>query len=388
MTDLVQRVECFVFTNPREEAYLGGPRPGDEVNTKGYFVRSSNRTVYPIFDRSVLVRITTRDGAVGWGETYGIVAPGAVIAIIEDLLADFVIGRDPRDAVAVHDDLYDMMRVRGYDGGFYLDALAAVDIALWDLAGRLAGLPVAKLLGGFRRDRIPAYLSGLPRPTLDERVELARAWVGRGFKAVKFAAAVAAEGSVAELRALREGLGDAVEIAVDLHWKYEAAEAVRLIRQLEPLRPWFVEAPVAPENLEGQAWVAARIGVPLALGEEWRTGFDALARLSRGACHILQPEMGHAGITEFMRMATLAHAHHARVIPHATIGVGIFMAASLQASAAIADLPAHEFQHSIFDRNRRFLDGEMRCEAGYYHVPTGPGLGVVPNGEALALIGA
>ena len=98
-------------------------------------MRSSNHTVYPTFDRSVLVRVTSAEGAEGWGETYGLVAPGATTAIIDDLLADFVVGRDPLEAAAVHDDLYGLMRVRGYTGGFYLDALAAVDIALWDLAG-------------------------------------------------------------------------------------------------------------------------------------------------------------------------------------------------------------------------------------------------------------
>ncbi len=108
----------------------------------------------------MLVRITTKQGVVGWGETYGIVAPRATMEIIADLLAGFVIGRDPRDVAAIHDDLYDLMRVRGYTGGYYLDALAAIDIALWDIAAQSVGLPLAKYLGGQRRETIPAYLSG------------------------------------------------------------------------------------------------------------------------------------------------------------------------------------------------------------------------------------
>ncbi len=345
-----------------------------------------NRTVYPTFDRSVLVRLTTADGAVGWGETYGIVAPGAVKAIIEDLLADFVIGRDPFDVAVVHDDLYDLMRVRGYHGGFYLDALAAIDIALWDLAGKIAGLPVAKLLGGRRRERIPAYVSGLPKDTLEERVAFAASWIGQGFAAVKFAAVVADEGSIAELRALREGLGPEVEIAVDMHWKYSAADAIRVITALAPYRPWFCEAPIKPEDLEGQVAVAQKVAIPIALGEEWRTAFDARPRLERRAAAILQPEMGRTGITEFMRIAALAQAHHVPIIPHASVGVGIFLAASLQASAAIHDLPAHEFQHSIFTKNLRFLDGEMTCAEGFYGVPDRPGLGVEPNQDAIRLL--
>lgn len=386
--DPVQRVDCFVLTIPRDEPYLGHARSGEEANAKGYLVRKGNRTVYPVFDRSVLVRVTSRDGAVGWGETYGIVAPGAAKAIIEDLLADFVVGRDPFDAAVIHEDLYDLMRVRGYTGGFYLDALAAVDIALWDLAGQQAGLPVAKLLGGRRHERIPAYVSGLPRPTLDERVAFARSWMEKGFSAVKFAAAVADEGSVRELQALRRGLGEDVRIAVDLHWQLEAAEAVRLVDAMAPERPWFVEAPVKPEDVEGQAWIAAHSHVPQALGEEWRTVYEARPRLERRALAILQPEMGHTGITQFVRMAQLAQAHHCQVIPHATIGLGIFMAASLQASASLANVVSHEFQHSIFDRNRRLLEGEMTCEAGFYAVPDRPGIGVRPTEEALRMMGA
>lgn len=383
--DPVRRVDCFVLTIPRDEPYLGKARRGEAANARGYLVRKGNRTVYPVFDRSVLVRLTSREGAVGWGETYGIVAPGAAMAIIEDLLADFVIGRDPFDASVIHEDLYDLMRVRGYTGGFYLDALAAVDIALWDLAGQQAGLPVAKLLGGRRHERIPAYVSGLPRPTLDERVELAQSWVEKGFSSVKFAAVVADDGAMREIQALRRGLGDEVRIAVDLHWQLEAVEAVQLIRAMAPERPWFVEAPVAPEDIDGQAWVAAHSGVPQALGEEWRTVHEARPRLERRALAIFQPEMGHVGITQFVRMAHLAQAHHCRVIPHATIGLGIFMAASLQASASLANLVAHEFQHSILGRNRHLLEGEMRCEAGFYEVPDRPGLGVRPSREALAL---
>ena len=386
MSDRVERLECFVLTLPRREAYLGALGPGESVNDKGYFVRGRNGTVYPTFDRSVLVRATTNSGAVGWGETYGIVAPGAPVAIIEDLLAEFVIGRDPFDAAAIHDELYGLMRVRGYTGGFYMDALAAVDIALWDLAGRLRNEPVAALLGEVVRDTCPAYVSGLPRPTLTERTELAVEWMARGFGAVKFAAAVAHDGIVDEMLALRRKLGEAIDIAVDMHWAHEAGEAIALIQAMEPARPWFAEAPVRPEDVEAQAAVARSVGTPIALGEEWRTVWDARPRLERGAMAIMQPEMGHVGITQFMRMAALAGAHGCSVIPHASISVGVFLAASLQAAAVVPDLPSHEFQHSVMLENNEWLDRPLICEAGRYRIPQGPGLGVAPNDDAVALM--
>ena len=252
---------------------------------------------------SVLVKITAEDGTVGWGETYGIVAPSAVTSIIDDVLGPVLVGRDPRDAVVIQEDLYDLMRVRGFFGGFYVDSIAGVDIAVWDLFGKLVGQPVVKLLGGQRMAKIPVYVSGLPRATLDGRLELAREFRTRGFDAFKYAAAVSQEGIVREMRVLREGLGPEVKLMVDLHWKFTAQEAIQLIDQLAPYQPYFVEAPCQPEDIEGQAQVGAAIKVPLALGEEWRTVFEVRPRLERRSMSIIQPEMGHTGISQFMQIA-------------------------------------------------------------------------------------
>ena len=369
MSHRIASVESFVLTLPRDDPYLGPLRAGETVNSRGYFVRRSNRTVYPTFDRSVLVRVRSSDGAEGWGETYGLVAPAATTAIIDDLLAEFVVGRDPFDAAAIHDDLYALMRVRGYHGGFYLDALAAVDIALWDLAGQLSGRPLADLLGGTRRTSIPAYVSGLPAATLAERVAVAREWCVRGFDAVKFADGLADDGAAAELAALRWELGTEVRIGVDLHWRYQPADA---IRDLEPCDPWFAEAPVAPEDVAAQAEVAHSVRTPIALGEEWRTVHDPRLRFERGCSAIVQPEMGHIGPTEFLRIAALAEAEGIAIMPHATIGVGIFLAASLHAAAAVETVAGHEFPHAILLRHRGLLDGPIECADGAYALSPDP----------------
>lgn len=378
---VIRSVETFIVSLPRDVPYLGPLGPGETVNAKGYFVRRGNRTIYPSTDMSVIVKVTAGDGTIGWGETYGIVAPRAVTAIVDDVLGPLIVGRDPRDVAIIQEDLYDLMRVRGFHGGFYVDAIAGVDIALWDLCGKLAGLPLSKLLGGRRSDRLPAYVSGLPRATLAERVSLAREWVANGFDAIKYAAAVSHEGIVAEMRALREALGPDIKLMVDLHWKFTAAEAIQLIDALAPYRPYFAEAPCAPEDLDGLAHVAARSVVPIAAGEEWRTIFEALPRLTRGGVAILQPEMGHTGVTQFVAIGRLAAAFHARVMPHASIGVGIFQAASLHAAATLPNVPYHEYQPSVFDKNLRYVTTTMRCEAGHYHLPEGPGLGVAPRPE-------
>lgn len=248
----IAQVESFIVSLPRDTPYLGPLGPGEKINERGYLVRSGNRAIYPSTDMSVLIRITADDGTVGWGETYGIVAPDAVTSIIDDVIGPVIVGRDPRDAVVIQEDLYDLMRVRGFFGGFYVDAIAGVDIAVWDLFGKLVGQPVVKLLGGQRLETVPAYVSGLPGASLADRLELARGFVAKGFDAFKYHAAVSFDGIVAEMRTLREGLGDGVRLMVDLHWKFTAQEAVQLIDQLAPYRPYFVEAPCQPEDIEGQ----------------------------------------------------------------------------------------------------------------------------------------
>jgi L-alanine-DL-glutamate epimerase-like enolase superfamily enzyme len=381
MTETIARVETWVVSIPRDTPYLGALRAGETVNARGYFVRKGNRSVYPTTDMSVLVRVETASGAVGWGETYGIVAPGAVVEIVEDLLGPMMVGRDPRDPGVLHEDLYDLMRVRGFFGGYYVDALAGVDIAVWDLAAKLAGLPLARMLGGVRQDRIKAYVSGLPKPTLAERVELAQSWAARGFDAVKFAAAVADDGEAAEMEALRRGLGPSTRIMVDLHWRYTALEAIRLIDRLCAHDLYFAEAPCQPEDIDGLAQVARSARTSVAAGEEWRTAYECRPRFLARCMDIVQPEMGHTGVTEFMKIGRMAEAFHCRVIPHASIGIGIFQAASLHAAAALPNVPYHEYQHSIFDKNLRFVTGDMACADGAFRLPTGPGIGVEPSGE-------
>jgi galactonate dehydratase len=375
----VASVETFIVTSPRETPYLGPLGPGEEVNSRGYIVRKGNGTIYPTVDRSVVVRVTTDDGAVGWGETYGICAPRATCEIINELLAPVLMGRDPEDVTVIWDELYGLMRVRGCTGGFHTDAIAALDIALWDLRARGRGVSVAELLGGAGRTGIPCYLSGLPAATLEQRVQLALEWQARGINSFKFAAVVSHEGVAEEFAALRGALGPDAEIMADLHWKFSAAEASALARVVGKYDPFFLEAPVKPEDVAGLAQVCEESAVPIAGGEEWATSYEAQLRLSSCKVRYVQPEMAHTGITQFCRIAALAQQHGAMLAPHATIGVGIFLAASLQASAPVGKLWRHEWQHSIFERNLALLDTDMACADGVYRLPTGPGLGVTPN---------
>lgn len=379
MKNRIAAIDTFIVTLPRDTPYLGPLGPGETVNARGYIVRRGNGTIYPTVDRSIVVRVTDEDGLTAWGETYGICAPRATCEIINDLLAPVLIGSTVEDPSAAWDGLYDLMRVRGCTGGFHVDAIAAIDIALWDLHGKRRGAPVRDLIGRTVNAVVPGYLSGLPAATLDERVALAREWQARGVDAFKFAAVVSHEGIVAEMAALRETLGDAAEVMVDLHWKFDAAEARALAGQLARYRPTFIEAPVKPEDVAGLAELCRDSPVPIASGEEWYTAYEVGNRLAAGPLAFLQPEMGHTGITQFARIATLGAAHGARLAPHATIGTGIFLAASLHVSATQPNLWKHEWQHSVFERNLALLDSDMGYADGHYLLPQGPGLGVSPS---------
>lgn len=377
----VVKVDTFIVTLPRDTPYLGPLGPGESVNARGYIVRKGNGTIYPTVDRSIAVRITLDDGAEGWGETYGICAPRATCEIINDLLAPVLMGRDPEDVEAIWDDLYGLMRVRGCGGGFHGDAIAALDIALWDLRARGCGLPLSQLLANKPASTVPCYLSGLPAATIEERVAMACEWQRAGISAFKFAAVVSHEGVGAEFAALRAALGPSADIMVDLHWKYSANEAIALAAQLQAYRPRFLEAPVKPEAIGELAQVCKAFPGLIAGGEEWYTEYEAALRLSAARVAMVQPEMGHTGITQFRRIATLAERSGALVAPHATIGTGIFLAASLHVSSTLDALWQHEWQHSVFERNLALLDTDMACDQGRYRVPTGPGLGVTPNAQ-------
>lgn len=383
MKSTIASVETFCLRLPRDTPYLGQLEDGVTASEKGYFVRPGNRSVYSVADQSTLVRIRTEGGVTGWGECVGFVVPQATAAIIDEMIGPYLIGKDAADPAVIYHDLYDLMRVRGFFGGYYHDALAAIDIALWDAAARCAGLPLCKMLGGQRHTNIPCYVSGLPEPTLDARVALAKDWQARGFSAFKFASAISHEGTAEEMRRLREALGPEADILCDLHWKHTAPEAIRLIGQMNRYNLCVAEAPCRPEDIEGQAQVAAAVACPVGIGEELRTSFEYLPRFERRAIGVAQPEMGRTGITAFMEICQLARAFHATVMPHASIGIGLFQVASLHASAVLPHLVYHEYQHSVFDRNLKHLEGTVTCAAGAFTLPEGPGLGVAPTEDVL-----
>jgi galactonate dehydratase len=267
------------------------------------------------------------------------------------------------------------MRERGHLVGHQADALAACDIALWDLAGRMAGLSVAQMLGGAYRQAIPMYVSGLPKATDAERVELAREWVGKGVRRVKLALGYGVEKDLATFDAIASACPE-LSLAIDAHWAYTLAEAEHLGLELDQRRAWFLEAPLLPEDIEGHRQLASRITTPVAIGEALRNRYEFASWIDRRSVDLCQPDVARTGITEAMATANLAQAHFLRVAPHHSVGLGVALAAGLQLAAAIENFEVFEYQPSTLPQANRILSSALVPEGSVFRLPIGPGLGI------------
>ncbi|MFD4576403.1 mandelate racemase/muconate lactonizing enzyme family protein [Streptomyces sp. NPDC058417] len=379
----ITHVTTYVIKQPTETAYLGDdgeePRPPSDP---GYFTRPPWRSLYSARMETLLVRVTTDDGLEGWGEALAPVGPEVVAAIVDRLLGPWLVGRDPRAVRPLWDGMRDLMRERGHLVGHQADAMAALDIALWDLLGHATGLSVAQLLGGTYRTSIPAYISGLGEPTDEGRARLAAEWAAQGATTVKIAAGNGVEADLATFDAVHAA-APGLRIAVDAHWVYSLAEALELGHGLDRRRALFFEAPLAPEDIDGHRELASRITTPVAVGEAMRNRYEFRDWLTRRSLAIAQPDVARTGLTEAMAIAALADAHHVPVAFHHSVGLGVALAAGLHASAATADCPFFEFQPTVVPYAQRVLRHPIVAGPTGFTLPEGPGLGIEVDRDAV-----
>ncbi|MET8311161.1 MULTISPECIES: mandelate racemase/muconate lactonizing enzyme family protein [unclassified Micromonospora] len=377
----VREVRTHVLKVRADEAYLGPKSDGSAIGG-GYEVREPWRSLYSSRYETLLVEVVAEDGTTGWGEALAPVAPEVPAAVVDLLLAPVLVGMDATAPRPAWYRLRDLMRERGHLVGHQADALAAVDIALWDLAGRLTGLGVAQLLGGAFRTRLPTYVSGLPRPTDPQRAALARNWAERGAAAVKLHLGHGVAADLATVDAVREA-APGLRIAVDGHWAYGVDEATALARGLADRGAWFLEAPLAPEDIAGHAELVSRATVPIAVGETLRNRYEFAQWLDARALRIAQPDVARTGITEAMAIAELCAARHVPVAPHHSVGMGVSLAAGLHVAAAVADLAAFEYQPTSTEVGSRILTGPVPVHPAAFDLPAGPGLGVDVDAETV-----
>ncbi|MCW3845295.1 mandelate racemase/muconate lactonizing enzyme family protein [Micromonospora yasonensis] len=369
----IEHVETHVVKLRPPEAYLGA-RP-DGAHGDDYYLRPPWRSLYSDRFETLLVKLTADDGTYGWGEALAPVAPEVPQAIVDRLLAPALRGQDPRRVRPLWSRLTGLMRERGHLVGHQADALAAVDTALWDLAGKAYGMPVHALLGGAYRTQVPTYVSGLPRSTDAERAALAADWVRQGVRAIKLHLGNGVDADLATYDAVAAAHPD-LRVAVDAHWAYDTADALRLGRALDERRAWFLEAPLVPEDVEGHRELAAAIATPVAVGEALRNRYEFRAWLAARAVDLCQPDVARTGITEAMAIAEVAAAHHVPVAPHHSVGLGVAVAAGLHVAAAVEAMPAFEFQPGTMRVASRILTVPLTGGPVCFPVPDSPGLGV------------
>jgi D-galactarolactone cycloisomerase len=367
-------VSVFPVRFPTDRSYLGVLPEGARVDE--YFVREPWRSLYSAAFESLLVVIRADDGTEGWGEALAPVGPQVPAAAVERLLAPALLGEDPRKVRPLWQRLSWLMRERGHLVGHQADALAAVDIALWDLWGKLAGQPVASLLGSHGVAQIPTYVSGLPRPDDESRAALMRDWVAKGARRVKLALGYGVDADLSTFDAVA-AVHDDLRVAIDAHWVYAPSDALRLARGLDERRAsWFLEAPLVPEDVRGHQELAAAVGVPIAVGESFRNRYEFAEWMSRRALDLAQPDVARTGITEACNIAATASALHVPVAPHHSVGLGVALAAGLHLSAAIDNLFAFEFQPDTLPMANAILHTPIEGGPGAFALPAGPGLGV------------
>jgi len=349
-------------------------------------VQRTSQGDYPSVE-ILVVEVLTRDGLVGFGE--GLARRGAkgYAALVDEVLAPRLVGRDAWDRRA----LWRAMRggLSGRPGGQLVEAIAAVDIALWDLAGKAMGQPIHRLLGGMGRSEVAAYASSIN--WLDDaavEAEVAAA-LAHGFREIKVKLGHPVEDALARAGLVRRLAGDGVALYVDANWAYDVDDALRVGRALCDLGYLFFEEPIAPNDRAGYARLAQALPIRLAAGESDYVAGEALDLLQDRSIGLIQPDVSRSGgITETWRIAELAASFHTAYAPHVGWSGAICAAASLQLAAAAETFRTFEcmvYDNPLRDALARPTVGERgQLVDGRLAVPTGPGLGVEIDRDLLA----
>ncbi|GGF41797.1 mandelate racemase/muconate lactonizing enzyme family protein [Subtercola lobariae] len=381
----ISQIETFPLFLSKEEA-ADSYASDSAVEHRGYMVKPPWRSLYSPGYETLMVKITTDSGEFGWGEALAPVAPEVAAAIVDRLLTPLLLGENPQCVPVLWHRMSESMRERGHLLGHQADAMAAVDIALWDLRGKLESRSITELLGGSFTNPVPTYVSGLRGTTDAERAERAATMAERGVCRFKLHLGSGIDEDLATFDAVREA-APAAKIAVDAHWSYSLGDARTLGLELDRRRAWFFEAPLAPEDVKGHRDLAVALATPIAVGEAMRSRFEFADWLSQRAVQIVQPDIGRTGITEGMAIAGIADAFHARVAPHHSAALGVAMAAGIHVAAASQASLVFEYQPNTLPVANSILSEKLEVKAnGDFHLPTTPGLGVTVDETKVRLL--
>ncbi len=335
----------------------------------------------------VVVEVATESGLTGIGECLARRGSAGYARFIAETLAPKLTGRSAHDRRA----LWNAMRgvLTGRTGGMLIEAIAGIDIALWDLAGQAAGQPVWRLLGGAGRPRVQAYASSINWAD-EARVEAEVATaLSQGFRQVKVKIGRPVEDAIRRVRFIRGLVPEDVLLGCDANWIYDADDAMRVGRAMADCGYWFFEEPVPPGDHAGYRRLAHHLPIRIAAGESDFTAADSADLVRDHVLGLVQPDVARSGgITETWRIAEHAAMHGVAYAPHIGWSGGICAAASLHLAAAAETFLTYECM--VFDNPLRQgltspLVGDVAVlKGGMLEVPRAPGLGITLDREALA----
>jgi galactonate dehydratase len=330
----------------------------------------------------LFVVVETDEGLGGIGEGSLPGHPRAVAAAVEEY-GEYVVGQDPARIQHLWQLMYRQPFFRS--GAVTLSAMSAIEQALWDIKGKVAGLPVYELLGGRCHDRIKLYANGPGGATPPEYAESARSLVEQGFAAMKTGITepvlpVQGDGfirrAVERIETLRDAVGAEVEIAFDAHGRLSPAMSIKLARALEQYNIWFLEEPALPENAKGLAEVARATSIPVATGERLFTKWAFREVLELGGAALLQPDLSHCGgVLEARAIAAIAEVYYRGFAPHNPLGP-VNTVVSAHVGMASPNFVALETCLYPPEWTRGLLSEPLVFRDGYLELSDKPGWGV------------
>ena len=346
---------------------------------------------------ATLVEVITDEGISGWGEAFaqGLEPPEIAATVIDKALRPLVVGANPLDTEVLWHRMYHMTRDYGRKGSV-VAGISAIDMALWDIAGKFHGLPVHQLLGGAFRSRVQPYATGFYRihgqGEADRLAEEALRHYEAGFTLMKVKLGYGVDDDIAVMQAIGRAIqGKPIGLMIDTNHGYGRAEALRLGRALCYYNLRWYEEPVVPEDIQGYVEMRAKLSMPIAGGENEHSLFGFRELLAAGALDIAQPDLGSCGgISAARHIVALAQAHGVLVNPHVW-GSAIAQAASLQFIAALpvahhslfAQQPVLEYDRSSHPFRELLVAEPLRLQQGWVEIPVRPGLGVEVNRDVL-----
>ena len=343
-----------------------------------------------LWDRWLIVRIFCEDGTIGIGEA-GVHGWQRPTETMVNTFEPYLKGQDPSRIEHHQQFLY---RSSHFMGSVIQGALSAVDIALWDIKGKRLGAPIYELMGGMTRDKVRCYMH-VDGDTNEELATDALEKVKAGFTAVRFSAfppefwmirsySELTTAAVVRVGAVRDAVGNGIDICIEIHRQMNPAESTWLGRRLEQFHPYFYEDPMLPDSPAIMGEIQDRAKLPIATGERFTTIFEFQQLLEATACAYVRPDLCLCGgLTGCKKVAAIAEAHHVKVIPHNPLSP-ISTAACVQLDACIPNFALQEYTGESEPPKNQLLLDPLCLEDGHLLVPDGPGLGIELNEEAIA----